>query len=317
MTPAPTVTVLVSSYNYSLYLGEALQSVLDQSWQDFELVVVDDGSTDGSLALARGFAAKDARVRVLQHPDGNNHGLPATLNLGIGAARGRWTAFLESDDRWHPQSLSLRLDALERSGAGVVLNDVAPLPMPGAGTAWFESYVGRVMREHAASAALAERTGGAYALRTAFLAENKIPTFSCAMIRTALLRECSPDTPVSRWLDWWIWAQAAQKTTFCFVPVKLTQWRLHRESLHNRIALGSYLRDYRNMWRGFRRQLAGSPRAFRILRQPFWLRLGARFRLMAGERGMGDALRRVFSRLDTTDGERGTPHRFPQRKRAD
>ena len=242
--------------------------------------------------------------------------------LGLGPTNifldgGRWTAFLESDDRWHPQSLSLRLDALERSGAGVVLNDVAPLPMPGAGTAWFESYVGRVMREHAASAALAERTGGAYALRTAFLAENKIPTFSCAMIRTALLRECSPDTPVSRWLDWWIWAQAAQKTTFCFVPVKLTQWRLHRESLHNRIALGSYLRDYRNMWRGFRRQLAGSPRAFRILRQPFWLRLGARFRLMAGERGMGDALRRVFSRLDTADGERGTPHRFPQRKRAD
>ncbi|MDD4509705.1 MAG: glycosyltransferase family 2 protein, partial [Oscillospiraceae bacterium] len=74
----PMVSVLVASYNYERYLGDTIRSVLAQTWGDFELLVIDDGSRDGSVELARSFVAQDDRVRVIRHPDGKNHGLPAT-----------------------------------------------------------------------------------------------------------------------------------------------------------------------------------------------------------------------------------------------
>lgn len=66
----PLVSVLVASYNYEPYLGMAIQSVLDQSCPHFELLIIDDGSTDGSVALAESYAAKDVRISVVRHPDG-------------------------------------------------------------------------------------------------------------------------------------------------------------------------------------------------------------------------------------------------------
>ncbi|MFR1479822.1 MAG: glycosyltransferase family 2 protein [Hydrogeniiclostridium mannosilyticum] len=73
----PLVSVLVASYNYEPYLGwcSEVRSVCPH----FELLIIDDGSTDGSVALAESYAAKDVRTSVVRHPDGKNHGLPATL----------------------------------------------------------------------------------------------------------------------------------------------------------------------------------------------------------------------------------------------
>ena len=70
MLPAPAVTVIVPSYNYARYLPGALRGVLGQSMTDFELLLVEDGSTDQSPAVARSFAARDSRVRLLTHADG-------------------------------------------------------------------------------------------------------------------------------------------------------------------------------------------------------------------------------------------------------
>ena len=157
------ISILMSSYNYETYMGEAIRSVLKQTWVDFELLVIDDGSKDGSMALARSFAEHDPRVRVLQHPDGKNHGLPETLSLGIAEAGGDWIAFLESDDLWEPECLERRMELARQTKADVVLNAIRPLPMPGAGTGWFDIYVPRVMREHERRAI---RSGGAYSLQS-------------------------------------------------------------------------------------------------------------------------------------------------------
>ena len=178
------ISILMSSYNYETYMGEAIRSVLKQTWVDFELLVIDDGSKDGSMALARSFAEHDPRVRVLQHPDGKNHGLPETLSLGIAEAGGDWIAFLESDDLWEPECLERRMELARQTKADVVLNAIRPLPMPGAGTGWFDIYVPRVMREHERRAI---RSGGAYSLQSSLLVENKIPTLSCAMLKACLL----------------------------------------------------------------------------------------------------------------------------------
>ena len=292
------ISVLMASYNYETYLDEAISSVLAQTRQDLELLVIDDGSTDGSVALARARAAEDPRVRVLTHPDGANHGLPDTLYLGLAEARGEWIAFLESDDVWTPECLARRLERAEATGADAVFNDIRPLPMPGADTGWFDGYVPRVMREHLA------RGEKAFSLRSALLTENKIPTFSCIMVRTDRLRRCSFNAPVPRWLDWWLWAQIAAEGSFAFSAEKGTLWRLHSQSFNHKVSLFQYLKDVSSLWKGFRKRLLpvyrrlGATREARCLACPFWVLPAARFRAIAREEGPARTVGRILQRLN-------------------
>lgn len=296
---SPAVSIIVASYNYDQWLPQALQSALDQHFADFELLVVDDGSTDGSLAVARDFAARDARVRVLTHADGGNHGLPATLALGLSVARGRWTAFLEADDVWTRDNLSLRLAAADGTDAGVIFNDVELWPMPGAATGWFTGYVPRVMAGHARRGGEGQR---AFSLCGPMLVENVIPTFSCAMVRTELLRACDWQSPVPRWTDWWLWCQLACRTRFFFVPHRLVRWRLHATSQHHGVG-GGYLHDYARMGRGLARLLGpeltagGRRRRLWYLRLPAAVRLAVRLGRMVMYQGLRRSLRQVAERL--------------------
>ena len=115
MSGSPAVSVIMPVWNAAATLGEAADSVLAQSRPDWELLLIDDGSTDGSRELAEGFAARDARARVLG--DGVNRGPAAARNRGIRAARGRWIAFLDADDRWRPEKLAVQIGYMERAGA--------------------------------------------------------------------------------------------------------------------------------------------------------------------------------------------------------
>lgn len=296
----PFVSVLVSSYNYARYLPGALDSVLAQSWPHFELIVVDDGSTDHSLAIARAAALRDRRVRVLTHADGGNHGLVATMQLGIARCRGDYVAFLESDDVWHADCLRERLEAAARTGAAVVLNDIFPLFMPGAAEGWYHGYVPRVMRWHAARS----RDGrAAYTAHAAFLLENRIPTLSCAMLAAPLLRGLSLQPPVPVWFDWWLWTQAAAQARLAFVPRALTGWRQHAASLHRVISPAAYLADYARMGRAMRRvHLRRLLRRLQLgwavfLCLPSSLRIGVRLALPLFRFGPRRVLRMLRERL--------------------
>jgi hypothetical protein len=92
---APTVSVLIPVYNGGSFFADALQSILEQSFADFECIVVDDGSTDGSGALAEAIAARDGRFRVVRR---ENRGLVATLNELVSLARGELLARMDADD---------------------------------------------------------------------------------------------------------------------------------------------------------------------------------------------------------------------------
>jgi glycosyltransferase involved in cell wall biosynthesis len=100
------ISVVIPNYNYAKYVGEAIQSVLDQTWSNREVVVVDDGSTDNSVEVIQGFGDQ---VRLVQQ---ENQHLSAARNTGIRTARGEWIAFLDSDDLWHPRKLELQVTAL-------------------------------------------------------------------------------------------------------------------------------------------------------------------------------------------------------------
>jgi glycosyltransferase involved in cell wall biosynthesis len=97
----PRVSVIAIFLNEERFLPEAVESVLAQDFTDFELLLVDDGSSDGSTSIARRYAAKrPGRVRYLEHPGHANRGMSATRNLGLSQARGEYVAFIDADDRW-------------------------------------------------------------------------------------------------------------------------------------------------------------------------------------------------------------------------
>ena len=121
----PVVSVVVPAYNAAKYLAAAIESVLGQTRQDFEILVVDDGSKDETLEIARRYAeAQPERVRVCRHPGGANRGVAATRNLAIAQARGRFVAFLDADDTWLPRKLELQVELMEeRPWLGVTYTD--------------------------------------------------------------------------------------------------------------------------------------------------------------------------------------------------
>jgi glycosyltransferase involved in cell wall biosynthesis len=111
----PTVSVIVCFLNEERFLGEAVASVLAQTFADWELLLVDDGSTDGSSGIARDLAASEPdRVRYLDHDGHRNLGLSASRNAGIARARGRYIAFLDADDSWYPGKLHEQVEILDR-----------------------------------------------------------------------------------------------------------------------------------------------------------------------------------------------------------
>lgn len=103
------VSVIVCAYNGARFLGQALESALAQTHSDFELVLVDDGSTDSSLAIAEAF--RDPRIRVIRQ---SNQGAAAALATGLRESSRRYAAFLDQDDFWEPEKLAVHLELMER-----------------------------------------------------------------------------------------------------------------------------------------------------------------------------------------------------------
>lgn len=118
MTGAPRVTVVIPTYNRATLLGETIESVLRQSFNDLEIVVCDDGSADDTEARVRSFGA---RVRYLRLAHTGRPGAPR--NRGIGAARGELIAFLDDDDLWETEKLARQVDLMDRDGLNLVYAD--------------------------------------------------------------------------------------------------------------------------------------------------------------------------------------------------
>lgn len=106
----PKVSVIIPTYNRLPMVKEAVESVLAQDFEDFELIVVDDGSTDGTAEAIREYGG---RVRLIEHP--HNRGVSAARNTGILHSRGKYIAFLDSDDLWVKGKLKIQVNFLDEN----------------------------------------------------------------------------------------------------------------------------------------------------------------------------------------------------------
>ena len=101
----PTVSVVLNCYNHAAYVGEAIESVLAQTYRNFELILIDNGSTDGSRRMMQSYT--DERIRLILHDD--NQSISKRLNEGVAAARGEFVSILYSDDLFLPDKLERQL----------------------------------------------------------------------------------------------------------------------------------------------------------------------------------------------------------------
>ena len=115
----PLVSIIVPVYNVESYLSPCLESIQRQSWRNLEVLMVDDGSTDGSSAVCADMAVADPRFRLLRQ---ENAGVSAARNAALTLAGGKYLQFVDGDDRIHPQATETLVHAAEAMGADLVLS---------------------------------------------------------------------------------------------------------------------------------------------------------------------------------------------------
>lgn len=112
----PEISIIVPVYKAEQYLPDCIDSILSQTFSDFELILVDDGSPDNCLAICQAYAARDSRISVIHQ---ENQGQAAARNHALSRAKGQWVCFVDSDDLIHPQMVELLYRAAVDSGASI------------------------------------------------------------------------------------------------------------------------------------------------------------------------------------------------------
>ena len=108
------ISIVTPSYNAEQLIGRTIESVLNQTYQSWEMIIVDDCSKDGTREVVRSYSERDPRIRLLALPE--NNGAPAApRNIGVKQAKGEWVALLDADDIWHPRKLELQVNAMHRA----------------------------------------------------------------------------------------------------------------------------------------------------------------------------------------------------------
>lgn len=115
----PLFSIILPTYGVESYIAQALTCLRNQTYSDFEVLVVDDASPDQSIAIAQRFADQDERIRIIHHAD--NQGLSAARNSGLSFAKGRYITFFDPDDTYEPQLLEKVAESLDRQRAQIIL----------------------------------------------------------------------------------------------------------------------------------------------------------------------------------------------------
>lgn len=162
---SPTVSVVIPTYNRETVLPRALDSVLAQTYGDFEVIVVDDGSRDGTAGVMAEYVRRDGRVRYCRQSQ--NAGVSAARNRGIREAKGEFVAFLDSDDEWAPTKLERQIERFREANSevGLVYCGVETVYGDGGGWTFVPEHRGDVYRDlllknviHTGSGAMVRRS---------------------------------------------------------------------------------------------------------------------------------------------------------------
>ena len=212
-----TVSVITASYNYENYISDTIKSVQAQTFSDWELIIVDDASSDNSVNIIKSFL-DDKRIKLICHD--KNKGLSETLKTGLKYAQGEWIAFLESDDMLTSDSLEKRLQHKDK--ADIIFNDVNII----GDAQWIKDTILRAEKNKKLFLNISFPCN----IFDYFTTHNSIPTFSSVMIKKDKIKDEYFNTPVDKLLDWWFYIHLSYNNDFFYLDEKITDWRIHSDS---------------------------------------------------------------------------------------
>lgn len=227
-TSGPLVSVVVPMYNVDKYVGECIESVLNQTLDDLELIVVDDGSSDRSVSIAEEFVSRDKRMRLLFHPDRRNSGVSRTRQRGMAEASGRYIAFLDADDAFEPDKLRKQVDMMQQRTDCVMCHTAAKV------TAETDQDIVHPLQRHFGGLApdtLAYR----FHQRPDALDTHRI-CLSSILVRAEVLRQTHFSFPqLFQHEDWTLFVLLSLSGPFLFMPDPLTRYRVHAAASQTRV----------------------------------------------------------------------------------
>jgi glycosyltransferase involved in cell wall biosynthesis len=210
---APRVSVVVTTYNQARYIAATIRGVLHQTFRDYEIVVVDDGSTDETLQEVRQFGSQ---LRAYRQP---NQGVASSRNAGVRLAAGHFVAFLDGDDTWEPNKLELQVKAIEAyPDCGLVAVDGVQFSQD---RILYDSlYPDELRAQFQCDAPLV------LSCYERFLRRNFISTTSQVLIPRTVLDIIGPaDRSLPVGSDWDMYIRVAATHKITFLPEKLVHWR--------------------------------------------------------------------------------------------
>jgi glycosyltransferase involved in cell wall biosynthesis len=200
----PLVSVILPTYNRAFSLERAIRSVLRQTFQDFELILIDDGSTDNTQDIIQ--SIKDPRIRYLQLEA--NKGAGAARNIGILASSGKYIAFQDSDDEWLPKKLEIQIKMFNEN----------PASSPDLGVVYTQFW-----REGRRRRSFFQVKGSQGNIQSDLMKGNFITTQSALVKRSCIERAGAFDPKLPCLLDWELWMRVSSYYSFAFIPEPLVR----------------------------------------------------------------------------------------------
>lgn len=217
---SPLVSILIPCYNSEKFIGEAIRSAFHQSYSQLEVIVVDDGSTDESLACAKRLKNNNfPDLIVLSHPDRANYGVSTSRYRAFMEASGKYVAFLDADDQFELEKIEKQVMLLQQFPDVVLCHTGITVFGDQSQVSAHEGYFGRYPAEP-------------YNFRQCsdYLRRNRICN-SSVMVKTDILRKVPFAMPqLFQYEDWICWSLVSAHGKFIFLDEKLTRYRIHGKS---------------------------------------------------------------------------------------
>lgn len=208
----PLVSVVIATYNMGQYIGQAIESVLNQSWDNLEVIVVDDGSTDCTQEIMQNYK-ENGKVIYIKN---ENQGQPKAKNCGIKNARGEFIAFCDADDLWEPNKLEIQMPLFSRPEIGVVYSEVSNINPDN------ERFI-RTNNEKRYTGKVTEK----------MLLENFVP-FGTSVIRRACVEKNGMfDEQFRMGIDWDLWLRYSLDWEFAFTNERTYIYRIWDGQMSN------------------------------------------------------------------------------------
>jgi glycosyltransferase involved in cell wall biosynthesis len=206
------VTVLMGSYNHERYISEAIASVLNQTFKDLELIIIDDCSHDSSPDIIRKYQAQDSRVKPIFHSQ--NMGIARGANDGLKEAKGKYLSFIGSDDLWMPNKLEKQLELIQKNEDKILWSEGEIIDGDGALT-------GQVMTQLLCSPKKPDGNIFQQLLREDFIFGQS------TLLKTEYAQEVAFNESLRFVNDHQFFVELSKKHEFIFVPEALAKYRMH------------------------------------------------------------------------------------------